>query len=89
MADPRRSPEYWRKWNDFEVSHGNEETYRNMLRIKRSVQAAFSTVNYNAIGMDQDMNPFSNEQAMSVIADQEGVEYHHQSQQNDKSGGGG
>jgi len=85
MADPRRLPKYWRKWHDFEVSHGNEETFREMLRIKRSVQAAFSTVNYNAIGMDQDMNPLSDEQAMSMIADQEGVEYHHQSQQNDKS----
>jgi pre-mRNA-splicing factor SYF1 len=75
MADPRRLPEYWKKWHDFEVSHGNEETFREMLRIKRSVQAAFSTVNYNATGMDQDLNPLSDEQAMSMIADQEGVEY--------------
>jgi pre-mRNA-splicing factor SYF1 len=75
MADPRRLPEYWKKWHDFEVSHGNEETFREMLRIKRSVQASFSTVNYNAIGMDQDLNPLSDEQAMSMIADQEGVDY--------------
>ena len=75
MADPRRLPEYWKKWHDFEVSHGNEDTFREMLRIKRSVQAAFSTVNYNATGMDQDLNPLSDEQAISMIADQEGVEY--------------
>ena len=23
-------------WHDFEVSHGNEETFREMLRVKRS-----------------------------------------------------
>nr|XP_043636004.1 pre-mRNA-splicing factor SYF1-like [Erigeron canadensis] len=28
---------FWKKWHDFEVQHGNEDTYRDMLRIKRSV----------------------------------------------------
>ena len=44
MADPRISQTYWKAWHEFEVSHGNEETFREMLRVKRSVQAAFSTV---------------------------------------------
>ncbi|EEC47594.1 predicted protein, partial [Phaeodactylum tricornutum CCAP 1055/1] len=43
MADPRRLPEYWKTWNEFEIAHGNEETFREMLRVKRSVEAAFST----------------------------------------------
>ena len=30
-------------WNDFEIKYGNESTYRDMLRIKRSIQAMFST----------------------------------------------
>ena len=30
-------------WHDFEVQHGNEDTFREMLRIKRSVQAQFNT----------------------------------------------
>ena len=30
-------------WHDFEVRHGNEDTFREMLRIKRSVQAQFNT----------------------------------------------
>jgi hypothetical protein len=29
---------------DFEVNHGNEETFRDMLRVKRTVQTAFSQV---------------------------------------------
>lgn len=49
LVDPRRDPkEYWKKWSDFEVSYGNEDTFREMLRVKRSVTAAFSTVNYNS-----------------------------------------
>ena len=48
LADPRRNPEYWREWHSFEVLHGNEETFWEMFRVKRGVQAAFSTVNDNA-----------------------------------------
>ncbi|ESW20228.1 hypothetical protein PHAVU_006G191100 [Phaseolus vulgaris] len=39
-ADPRSDPEFWNKWHEFEVQHGNEDTFREMLRIKRSVSAS-------------------------------------------------
>ncbi len=29
-------------WHDFEVSHGNEDTFREMLRLKRTVRASFA-----------------------------------------------
>lgn len=45
-----------------------------MLRVKRSVEAAFSTVNYNATGMTDKVENLSNEEAMSMIAGREGVE---------------
>ncbi|KZM19409.1 RNA processing [Ascochyta rabiei] len=49
FCDPRTSPEFWKKWEGFEVSHGNEDTYKEMLRIKRSVQAQYNTdVNFIA-----------------------------------------
>jgi pre-mRNA-splicing factor SYF1 len=41
FADPRRHVSYWNAWHEFEVAHGNEETFREMLRVKRSVQMAF------------------------------------------------
>ena len=41
MADPRREPGYWKRWEEFEIAHGNEDTFKEMLRVKRSVQAAF------------------------------------------------
>jgi Tfp pilus assembly protein PilF len=74
-ADPRRAPEYWKGWNDFEIEYGNEDTFREMLRVKRSVEAAFSTINYNAIGMTQKVSNFTNEEAMSMIAAAEGMDY--------------
>ena len=74
MADPRRLPEFWKFWNDFEIENGNEETFREMLRVKRSVEAAFSTSNYNATGMDKETEKLSQEEAMRLIASQEGVE---------------
>ena len=43
MSDPRTAKSYWKAWQEFEVRHGNEDTFREMLRIKRSVQAQFNT----------------------------------------------
>jgi pre-mRNA-splicing factor SYF1 len=74
-ADPRRLPEYWKAWNDFEIAHGNEDTFREMLRVKRSVEAAFSTINYNAAGMTETVSNFTNEEAMRMIAAGEGMEF--------------
>jgi len=89
LADPRRNPEYWGEWHEFEVSHaGNEVTFCEMLRVKRDEQAAFSTVNYNAVEMggsgsggdgmrlkngDAD-TPLTDEQAIAMLAAEEGVE---------------
>lgn len=73
-ADPRRIPEYWKDWNDFEIANGNEDTFREMLRVKRSVEAAFSTVNYNAAGMAENIGTLSTEEAMAMVASAEGVE---------------
>ena len=49
FADPRVDKAFWETWEKFEVAHGNEDTFKEMLRIKRSVAAAFNTdVNYIA-----------------------------------------
>lgn len=42
-CDPRSAANFWQTWHNFEVSYGNEETFREMLRLKRSVQAKFDT----------------------------------------------
>ena len=49
FCDPRITPVFWSKWEAFEVQHGNEDTFKEMLRIKRSVQAQYNTdVNFIA-----------------------------------------
>jgi pre-mRNA-splicing factor SYF1 len=76
LADPRRDPDYWKAWHEFEVSFGNEETFREMLRVKRSVQAAFSTVNYNAAEMGAgvpQLDTMTEDAALEMIAEREGV----------------
>ena len=35
LCDPRRDKAFWAEWKDFEVAHGNEDTFREMLRIQR------------------------------------------------------
>lgn len=43
FADPRMDKAFWETWEKFEVAHGNEDTFKEMLRIKRSVAAQFNT----------------------------------------------
>jgi pre-mRNA-splicing factor SYF1 len=42
MCDPKSNQKFWQLWKDFEIHHGNEDTVREMLRIKRSVQATYN-----------------------------------------------
>lgn len=46
FADPRSDPDFWNDWHEFEVQHGNEDTFREMLRIKRSVSASYSQTHF-------------------------------------------
>ena len=43
FCDPRVNSHFWSEWNNFEIETGSEDTFREMLRIKRSVQAQFNT----------------------------------------------
>ncbi|XP_065204827.1 pre-mRNA-splicing factor syf1 homolog [Planococcus citri] len=43
MCDPRVTADFWETWTNFEVQHGSEDTLKEMLRIKRSVQASYNT----------------------------------------------
>ena len=52
FCDPRVNQNFWAEWNTFEIETGSEDTFREMLRIKRSVQAQFNTeVSYIAAQM--------------------------------------
>ncbi|XP_045203954.2 pre-mRNA-splicing factor SYF1-like isoform X2 [Mercenaria mercenaria] len=52
ICDPRSTAGFWQTWKEFEIKHGNEDTVREMLRIKRSVQAMYNTqVNFMSAQM--------------------------------------
>ncbi|PQE13744.1 hypothetical protein CJF31_00005238 [Rutstroemia sp. NJR-2017a BVV2] len=75
FCDPRTTPTFWSKWEAFEVQHGNEDTFKEMLRIKRSVQAQYNTdVNFiasQALARSQarpDENGETNEEAADAMA---------------------
>jgi pre-mRNA-splicing factor SYF1 len=45
FCDPNRQENienFWNIWEEFEVSNGNEDTYKEMLRTKKSVVARYS-----------------------------------------------
>jgi pre-mRNA-splicing factor SYF1 len=44
FADPRVHESYWIQWRKFEEAHGNLDTFKDMLRIQRSIETAFSQV---------------------------------------------
>ncbi|KMT07001.1 hypothetical protein BVRB_6g153330 [Beta vulgaris subsp. vulgaris] len=46
FADPRSYPDFWSQWHEFEVQHGNEDTFREMLRIKRTIAASYSQTHF-------------------------------------------
>ncbi|MEW5299624.1 MAG: hypothetical protein WDW36_002620 [Sanguina aurantia] len=50
LADPRKDKAFWGEWKSFEVNHGNEDTFREMLRIQRSVAAGYSHMQINSVG---------------------------------------
>ncbi|XP_954620.1 rna-processing protein, putative [Theileria annulata] len=54
ISDPSINTDFWKGWREFEVLHGNEDSFREMLRIKRSVQAQYSKVYYNVEEVGQD-----------------------------------
>ncbi|CAN6208124.1 unnamed protein product [Urochloa humidicola] len=43
FSDPGAHPDFWRRWNQFEVAHGDESTFREMLRLKRTMAIAGRT----------------------------------------------
>jgi pre-mRNA-splicing factor SYF1 len=43
LANPEVATAYWDKWQEFELLHGNQDTFREMLRVKRAIQSQFKS----------------------------------------------
>ncbi|KAL7126107.1 hypothetical protein ABFS83_14G163700 [Erythranthe nasuta] len=46
FSDPRSDPDFWKKWQEFEFQHGNEDTVTEMFRVKRSISASYSQTHF-------------------------------------------
>lgn len=44
FCNPQVQITFWELWRDFEAHHGNADTFKEMQRMKRSVQAEFMQV---------------------------------------------
>ncbi|OUS43655.1 hypothetical protein BE221DRAFT_194353 [Ostreococcus tauri] len=62
FSDPTKDAEFWSTWHEFEVRHGNEETFREMLRVKRAVAASFSDTHYNVSVVAPDVDAVAADQ---------------------------
>ena len=36
---------FWKVWEQFELQHGNKDTYEDLLRAKRSQELRYSVIN--------------------------------------------
>ena len=57
IANPQEDAELWDEWNALEVQNGNEDTFREMLRIKRSVCASLGQVHFNTVAIEPPSEP--------------------------------
>ena len=48
FAHPKRNSIYWQRWKNFEEHYGNVDTFRDLLRLQRSIETKYSQVNYAA-----------------------------------------
>lgn len=52
FCDPKVAKPFWDQWREFELAHGNPETFKEMLRIQRSVEAQYSQATFSNPGAD-------------------------------------
>jgi len=60
---PENDDVFWKIWEKFEVYHGNEDTYSDYLRIKRTVELRFSVID--------PVQVVSDKQSLDYIAEQQ------------------
>ncbi len=68
FCDPRVEAKFWAEWNSFEIETGSEDTFREMLRIKRSVQAQFNTAASYLVAKTESTKPSNIEQDAATSA---------------------
>ncbi|GLU23081.1 hypothetical protein SLE2022_391130 [Rubroshorea leprosula] len=60
FADPCTDGDFWNKWHVFEVQHGDEDTFREMLKTKRTVSASYTQASLFLPHFVRQLSPASN-----------------------------
>jgi len=82
FADPdgaQQFSNFWVLWDEFEVAHGSEDTYREMLRIKRSVTTQYSFANVSSASKPADTPAAGNDPKISGLGTLQALEKEAQS----------
>jgi pre-mRNA-splicing factor SYF1 len=72
LANPVTSAQYWAAWREFEQERGNEDTFREMLRKQRAVEASFSHIRTDLVDMVQSASSSSSSSSSSSGGDNGG-----------------
>ncbi|KAF1770340.1 hypothetical protein GCK72_002158 [Caenorhabditis remanei] len=68
ISDPKVHVKFWDTWKTFEVAHGNEATVRDMLRVRRSVEASYNVnVTLTSVQMRVDAERKAQETTSGVV----------------------
>ncbi|CAD7956988.1 unnamed protein product [Amoebophrya sp. A120] len=70
-CDPRKYPKFWEIWQTFEMRHGNAETFKEMRRIQRSVEAAYAQVHFNAPDITSQLDELKDKVSLNPMAEAE------------------
>ena len=70
-ASPKVRPDFWTAWSEFEVENGTEDTFREMVRIKRAVAAMRATSGSTADAVADIQTSVAREKAKKESGDME------------------
>jgi pre-mRNA-splicing factor SYF1 len=70
FANPNKTEmnDFWVKWKDFEIEHGSEVTYKDMKRLRRSVEVLYSEKHFNTLDAGLDNQTEITETPVSIEA---------------------
>ncbi|CAD7932214.1 unnamed protein product [Amoebophrya sp. A25] len=70
-CDPRKYPKFWEMYQQFEILHGNADSFKEMRRIQRSVEAAYAQVHFNAPDITTQLDDLKDKVSLNPMAEAE------------------
>jgi len=68
FSPPAERKDFWQRWHEFELRHGNPDTFREMLRIRRTVHVQHSKANFVQASLLERTDKTPEEAAQAALA---------------------